>query len=101
MNTEKVVLSGGAKQIERQARGLISDTLSQLGSGISIAAIKIDCDGVTREDAFIYHCTILVKLKNGRILRSKARDDDEMLAVYKALSKTIDSLPQEHNSDRN
>jgi len=101
MNMENILLSGGSKKIESKARSLVSNTLSRLDSGISIMAIKINYDGVTLEDAFKYRCTIMVKLENGNTLRSKARDCDEMLAIYKALSKTIDSLPQEHNCDIN
>jgi hypothetical protein len=97
VNSEYVFLSGGSKKIERQARSLVSNTLSRLDTGISIVAVKINYDDVALEDAFKYHCTILVKLKNGNIMRSKARDCDEMLAIYKALSQTIDLIPLEKN----
>ena len=97
MNMESVVLSGGSKKIERLAHSLVVNTLSLLYSGISIVAIKIDTDGAIGGNAFKYQCIILVKLENGNILRSKACDCDEILAIYKALSKTIDSLPPEQN----
>jgi hypothetical protein len=92
MNNEHFVLPGGLKASERRARQLVSNTLAPVKSRISAVAVRVLHDGLGPEDAFRYRCTILVRLLDGTILRSEGRDCDEMLAIYAALSQTIDSL---------
>jgi hypothetical protein len=92
MSREYVELGGGLMDIEERARDLVSNTLAPLDSRISVFAVKIHHGGPAPEDALQYRCTLVVRLLNGSIVRSEGRDCDEMLAVYEALSKTMDLL---------
>jgi hypothetical protein len=94
MDKNYVILAGGPEKIEEQARELVSNTLAPLDSQISMVAVRVTHDGTAAEPEFEYGCTILIRLLNGAIVRSTGRDCDEMLAIYEALSKTIDVLVQ-------
>jgi hypothetical protein len=94
MNREHVFLCRGLKEIEGKARDLVINTLAPVDSQISVVAVRVLNDETAPEDVFKYRCTILIRLIGGDIVRSEGRDCDEMLAIYEALSRAIDSLVQ-------
>ena len=92
METDVVLVTEVCERIEGHARQLIRRTLAPLESEIEIVAVKIDHDVTHPTAIFDYRCNILLKTKDGATIRAHARDCDDILAVYQALTKLVDRL---------
>jgi len=93
MDKDIVVITGNHEKNEERARQLIGRTLAPLRPEIDIIAVKISQDDVLPLVTYNYHCTILLKIEGGAIIRAEARDCDDILAVYRALAKIVDQIP--------
>ncbi|MCK5126840.1 MAG: hypothetical protein KAR42_11345 [candidate division Zixibacteria bacterium] len=93
MDKDIVLITDAQENNEERVRQLVNNTLAPLSSVIDIIAVKIDHDKTLPLDSFDFHCTILLKIEGGAILRADAHDCDDILAVYSALMKILDSIP--------
>lgn len=89
MKIEDVFITCDHSQVEDGARQLVHSTLAVLEPAIDIVAVKVSRDNTSPMATSGFHCTILLRSKDGAITRAEARDCDEMLAVYKALDEII------------
>ena len=93
METDIIVVNDDFNRIEDYARQLINHTLVPLESAIEIIAVKVDHDMTIPSASIDFHCTILLKIRGGATIRAEARDCDDILAVYRALTKIVDQFP--------
>ncbi len=99
MKKENVTVTGVLRQTEEFARRLVCQTLVRPENPIDIVAVKISPDDSPNMASIGYRCTILLRTARGATLRSEARDCDEMLAVYSALSNIVDGVAPEQVTD--
>lgn len=93
MDKDIVLITGGLEQTEERARQLVNRTLAPLESVIDIIAVKVSHDKTLSSATIGFHCTILLKIEGGATIRAEARDCDDLLAVYRALTKIVDQVP--------
>ncbi len=89
---EDICITSDLKHFERNVRELILSSLKPWDSKIDIIAMKVRNAFIAPQKPNGFQCTILLRAMDGQTFRSDSRDSDEMLAIYKALSKIIDEF---------
>ncbi len=91
MDNNFILIAGSLeKTTEARVRQLVNRTLAPLEPVIDIIVVNVGHDNTLPLDTFDFHCTILLKIKGGTIIRAEAREGDDILAVYRALAKIVD-----------
>ena len=93
MKKEDVIIAGLSGEFKDKARSLVESTLTRIAPAIDIVALKVDYVETSSLPPIGYRCTILVKSDNAPVIRARAQDCDEILAVYRATAALLDQLP--------
>jgi|GEM_PF-4012456 len=101
MDKNDVFITGLSRDFEDRARNLVRSTLTSVAPTIDLVALKLESFGASSRSSLGYACTILAKTDQAPVIRARASDCDEILAVYKATSALLNKLPDFEVSEGN